>query len=64
MKEHALSPPAVIIKLSDQDGSETFKVLLTAEDLAHVRNDHGRFLRMLKSRVADAGILNVTVDVR
>ncbi|KAI1829195.1 hypothetical protein DTO027I6_9908 [Penicillium roqueforti] len=66
MKEHALSPPAVIIKPVIRSGrgeSENFKVLLTAEDLAHVRNDHGEFLGMLKSRIADADIPNVTVDM-
>jgi hypothetical protein len=66
MKQHAISTPAVIIKpviSSDQEGSGAFKVLLTAEDLSHVRTDHGEFLRMLKSRIADADILNVTVDV-
>lgn len=66
MKQHAISTPAVIVKLvisSNKEGSESFKVLLTAEDLSYARNDHREFLRMLKSRIADAEIPNVKVDV-
>lgn len=66
MKQHAISAPALIIKLvvsSDQEEDGTFRILLTAEDLSHVRNDHGEFLRMLKSRIANLDIPNVTVDV-
>lgn len=66
MKKHAISTPAVIVKpviSSNKEGSESFKVLLTAEDLSHARKDHREFLRMLKSRIADAEIPNVKVDV-
>lgn len=66
MKQHAISAPAVIIKpaiSSNEEGSGTFKVLLTAEDLSRLRNDHGEFLRTLKSRLADAETPNVTVSL-
>lgn len=66
MKQHSISTPAVIIEPvapSDQVEGGSYMVLLTAEDLARVRDDHRMFLGLLKSRIIESGTSNVTVNL-
>lgn len=66
MKQHSIRSPAVILKpvtQSDQVEGESYKILLTAEDLARVRDNHEMFLRTLKSRIDESGPSSIKVNV-
>lgn len=58
-QQEDLKTPLVVAEVSPA----AYKVLLAAEDLAQVRSDHERFLQLLKSRVAEAGISEIVVNV-
>lgn len=66
MKQHGMGTPAVIIEHtfgSDGDDAEPFRSLMTPEDLSRVRNDHKAFLQMLQSRINEANVRNVKIDM-
>lgn len=60
MEREQLSTPAVIVET--QEPSE-FKMLVSSEDLAGVRLDHCEFLALLRSRIDEAGVSGVVVDL-
>ncbi|KMU74021.1 hypothetical protein CISG_10239 [Coccidioides immitis RMSCC 3703] len=59
IRQAKVQTPAVVVQ--PDVASTDFQVLLTSEDLARVRLDHGAFLRLLQSRASEAGVQGIEV---
>lgn len=61
MKQSGISTPAVVVDTVSHDESNRFRALMTSEDLARVRLQHGQFLDLLRDRAAEAGVTGMVV---